>query len=723
MSLKEVIKNLKEKNETLTGRVESENILSDFMKPCFENSTKYDRGVGYFTSSVFELYGNNLIQFIRNGGKIRLACSHHLLERDIYEIEDAIIHQDNFIKDFNKLLNDIKYKDSAEILASLVSHKIMDIRIIVPKSRKGQPDFNRLFHPKLGIFSDGKNSISFEGSANESKNSLTSIVWDTIKYHLSWEEHLESVKNDQEFFDKIWNNEHDSLKSFKLTEETIASLKKYSSKNEKELVEKVIKLEEGSSKNLNKNSKNENERFKLRTHQEKVLENWLKNKKGIIKHATGSGKTYTALNAIEKILCADNNKKIPLIIVPQKLLAYQWQEEIEKFFKNDKPKILNINSKKKNWPKLLLNFSKPDSNSKIIISTDASVRSNKFLDNIYDDDGLDFFLIADEVHQMGSAENKKFLEKINPKYRLGLSATPERYMDSAGTDFLLDYFGGILEPEFSLNDALKARPPILSDYYYHFSEVYFTAYEEDEFARITYEIRKLYPKIKNFKESSTGWKKFKNLLIERANLSKTAENKTNKAFEILKEEYNPTKKQFWLVYCNDNNHINNLKNRINSEIEGANPFIYTSEKDYNHTTLEYFKNNGGIILAVKMLDQGIDIPQIDHALFISSSRNEREFIQRRGRVLRRHKEKIFSRIFDSIVLPSDYYIEDDSSEDENYQNIFLSHIKFELVRSFEFASAAKNSAEKEKIKSIAKKYNIDIDVINDNDFGNVELDN
>jgi len=73
------------------------------------------------------------------------------------------------------------------------------------------------------------------------------------------------------------------------------------------------------------------------------------------------------------------------------------------------------------------------------------------------------------------------------------------------------------------------------------------------------------------------------------------------------------------------------------------------------STLKYFAKNGGILLSIHMLDEGVDIPSIDHCLLIASSQSKREFIQRRGRVLRANplRPKGYAEIWDLIVVDED----------------------------------------------------------------------
>ena len=728
MSLKEVIKNLKDKSEDDTSIIESKEILNNFIIPSFKNSITYDRYAGYFSSSALEAYWEGLSSFIHRGGEIRLACSHHLLQSDIDSLSNSIdpLYQEKLlIEDFQSFAKKPKNITSSEILSSLIKFKKIKIRIVISKNEKGFPLMNSLFHPKRGFFLDNeKNTVAFFGSANESKSSLYGSTWDEVEYQTSWN-NADDVSKKHKRFEKIWSGNHPELISYKLTDQTIGILTKNAVETEDQLIQKIQKIEKEIEKKKiiseeQASEKDVKERNKLYDHQSDVLDNWEKNERnGIIKHATGSGKTYTALHAIEKIL--NEGKFIPLIIVPGNLLLKQWEDNLIDFF-GEKIKILIVNSNNPTWDKNLFRFSKTSQEMglRIILASDKSAILPRFMDNLHDPNGENLFLIADEVHDLAAYENKNFLEKINPKYRLGLSATPERYMDPEGTNFLLTYFTKILEPEFSLKDALNADPPVLSDYNYDFSEVFFTAEEEEEFILYTKKINKLYARIKQSKDNKDLKIQYKNLLMKRADLSKEANGKINKVYDILNENYDPKKKQFWVVYCNNNDHIDQITERLSNNSKFDTPLIYTSKKiNKNSSSLEFFIQNGGILLAVDMLDQGIDIPRIDHAIFIASSRNERQFIQRRGRVLRRHPKKVIANIFDTIVLPSENIVTENPNQNNNE---FLGHITMELIRGIEFATSAKNSGIEYILKNIATRYNIDIDqlIIDDDSAINVE---
>jgi superfamily II DNA or RNA helicase len=161
------------------------------------------------------------------------------------------------------------------------------------------------------------------------------------------------------------------------------------------------------------------------------------------------------------------------------------------------------------------------------------------------------------------------------------------------------------------------------------------------------------------------------LYAQRANILKNAELKTNVSAKLIRKEYR--KGTSWLVFCNDQNQLNNLKELLRD----LQPLDYHggSEGDMDET-IDLFENEGGILLSINMLNEGVDIPSIDHSLIIASSQNQRQFIQRRGRVLRANKKaaKGVAEIWDLIVVDGDGKAFVDS----------------ELERAMEFGSMALN---------------------------------
>ena len=168
------------------------------------------------------------------------------------------------------------------------------------------------------------------------------------------------------------------------------------------------------------------------------------------------------------------------------------------------------------------------------------------------------------------------------------------------------------------------------------------------------------------------------MLINRSRIAKKAHSKVDVVVKILTESYNDG--EHWLVYCEDGAQLHEISERLVSK--NINPFIYVSDMEGSPAgELEAFSTQSGVLLSIRCLDEGVDIPKISHAIIVASSQNPRQFIQRRGRVLRRSPGKLNAVIYDCIVAPSD------TSQGTKFDGLIFS----EATRSIEFARTARNA--------------------------------
>ena len=253
--------------------------------------------------------------------------------------------------------------------------------------------------------------------------------------------------------------------------------------------------------------------------------------------------------------------------------------------------------------------------------------------------------------------------------RLGLSATPHRYNDPIGTKRIFNYFDKIINPLFTLEDAIRTRR--LVPYKYHLYETTLTENEIQDWMKLSNQIKKEYARLSAQQRESDLPDNLKLLLIRRAKIRKKAHNKIGITAEIISKVYE--RGQRWLIYCDDQDQLNKVLTRLR-EI-GFDPLEYhSSMASGQKESLDWFVRLGGVLVAIKCLDEGIDIPSITHALILASSQNPREFIQRRGRVLRvnpNDPSKTIAFIHDLIVLPP-------PGDDDD----LLSIVKTELKRWF-----------------------------------------
>ena len=291
---------------------------------------------------------------------------------------------------------------------------------------------------------------------------------------------------------------------------------------------------------------------------------------------------------------------------------------------------------------------------------------------------------------------------MNSGPRLGLSATPKRFGDEEGTLNILGYFGPIIEPPFSLYDAISCGRLVEYEYYPH--TVRLTSKEADSWsemtARISFAIARL-KRDRDDKEELT--EKIKIMLINRSRIPKKAEAKIDEAISILDENYEDGQK--WLIYCEDTDQLQQILNRIQEMEINVNEYHTTMEGDQGET-LTWFKIFGGVLVSIGCLDEGVDIPTVSHALILASSQNPRQFIQRRGRVLRRSPGKYNAVIYDVLVVPPSIQEEPDQ----------IAILKSELARALEFAKTAQNQFAAVKIREIAIESGFDPEKLTDVGF-------
>ena len=690
MSINGTLAELGLKTDYRTGR---DDPVDDFYEPCLRASNRYSRAVGYFRSSIFIITGESVIDFVKNGGKIRLVCSPELTISDIQAIEQGQKSQqeislEKLNNEIDQMISESKENYSVNVLATLIRVGALDMKIAIRESGRG------IYHEKLGVFQDEEgNSVSFIGSANETFNAWhTSGNFEAIEVFCSWHggSEGERAKRHLQDFEDIWLDISKGIKTIGMPDA---------------LRDKLLTIAEDSIENIDlaklrkkkvvvttpapKPKKINN----LLPHQINAIRLWKEGGyHGIFEHATGSGKTVTALGAINEHISAGHPA---LVLVPSQLLLKQWIGEATEEIEGCTWLAAgagNNSWKKNNRLKNFLSGVTPDE-KRIVIATMQTASTDEFLAQIPSNTNL--MIVGDEVHQIGSNTNSKALS-INANKRLGLSATPIRYGDPEGTQKIFDYFGNVLPPVITLYDAIQSGRLVDYEYFPHIINL--TAEEAEEWKKLSSDIRR---EIAIHSSEEGGIRlsnRAKMMLIQRSRIAKKSAVKIGLAANVIKENY--TEGERWLVYCEDQEQLKDVTEAIKKI--GIEPLVYYSDmKGDSEQTLKLFQMQGGVLVSIRCLDEGIDIPSISHALILASSQNPRQFIQRRGRVLRKHSSKVFAAIHDAIVVPV-------SLDDEPEQ---FSLLKSELVRAHEFSSHALNRSSGETLTIIGGKLGINLDEI------------
>ena len=493
---------LKELSLQYEYRSDGANLVKDFYTPCLRNATQYYRAVAYFTSNGLALNVQGLSTFIRHGGQMRLVTGPKLMSDDIEAIQrgyEAKVQNldSSFDCDFEK----VSY-DRSMLLTWLIAHDHLDIKIACPSdSNAAYP--HAIYHEKTGVFlDDNNNAIAFSGSSNETVGGLLNN-FESIDVHWSWDDTQERVQQKVDNFQRLWDNNTDKLEIIDFLNAAAENLLIHQTVYETEQTEKTDKPEiiEQAIPYLPKD-------IVLREYQSEAIDAWFKNGcRGLWEMATGTGKTITALSALAK-LREEKEHLFVVIACPYQHLVDQWYEEAVRFgfepiraYKSSKTWVSQVSNALglHNWRV---------SKAVCIITTHTTFIGNnmqKFLSNMKNST----VLVADEVHHLGAKRSReKLVEVFN--YRLGLSATPNRWFDDVGTEMLKAYFGETIY-EYPLDKAI--REGYLCPYYYYPHLVELTDEEFEEYELLTDRISKLYHRA-DYDELSDALER---LLIKRAN--------------------------------------------------------------------------------------------------------------------------------------------------------------------------------------------------------------
>jgi len=673
-----------------------DDLVNDFYNPVLQKAKQYDRIAGFFSSSSLAIAAKGIAGLIKNDGKMRIIASPRLSKNDIETIEDVNKDPKKYlekilINDFANIENDIS-KHHIFALGWLLANNLLEIKIAVIIKDGSicldpvEIEEAALFHQKVGILRDTEeNTISFSGSINE-----TSAAWlknvEEFKVFKSWiSGQKEYCQNDQIKFQDFWENKRKNVRTFDLPEAVKNKLLEKIPPNKEEVL-RLLEINNMKSKN----------KLNLFFYQKNALQKWNDNNRRLIcEMATGTGKTRVALACIADLL-AEKKKLAVFVACPQNTLSLQWKKEIEKMNITFENSII-ADSTNKNWKidleKILLDISLNKSKNVIVYTTHQTNSSEKFMSILTNfKNKTEFFLIGDEAHGLGADKSKRGLKNYYD-FRLALSATPKRWFDDEGTKNLYEFFGNVIF-EFTIKDALNTINPLTNkpflvqyDYFPYFISL--TEDELDEYNKLTKKIGKF----SSYKNSSESYKKtYENFIFMRANIVKNAENKYAKFIEIIDEMENiedllifvsPKQLPRIIMILSDRD----IKCSKITEKEGTVPkmkFEGLTERQY---IINQFKNKQlKSLVAIKCLDEGIDIPTAKKAILLSNSSNPREYVQRIGRVLRQSKTKSRATIIDFIVKPVE-------TENKTTNLIEKQIFEKEKIRIIEIATNAINNAE------------------------------
>lgn len=718
----------------------TENEPLQFYLEGLANSSEFYLLLGYFSSAAINLLSIGFATFISKGGKLKMVINHLLSEKDKEVVEKGQNQEyPHKVFDITDVASLAKVLDEYnthffECIAYLISQKRVEIKIIKPKDRKG------IAHYKSGVFSDGENYVGYKASCNFTLYGLTENL-EELEAFLSWENgrsHKLIQKNIQTI-DNYFKEKDDSVEYLSSYEIEVAMRDHFGQKNIDELLvqEEYLLKKKMSLINNRKIKKTVTNLYRQidellrspkfpfkegpREYQVQAYNNWVANGyKGIFAMATGTGKTITALNCVLEEF-RRHPKKIYhfLILVPTITLVDQWEKETHSFNFREVYKI----SSREDWQNrvtTLISTAKRIPVSFALISTYASFIKEKF-QNLIKDLPNDTIFIADEAHNLASPNVANKVKNFLLEKRIGLSATPKRIYDPEGTMEMEVFFLDKEPYTFSFPMERAIRENVLCQYYYFPHIINLTDSEMSDYVKISSQLSKLYQFGKDNPEKENL---IEILLLKRKRIIHKATNKLPATIKILNQQFSEKRNlKYTFIYVpegetfeilEDGNEpiIENVRliNQYTREIAKIDEKIlvnqFISGMKERDEILKQFQEGGiDVIASMKCLDEGVDIPRAETAVFCSSTGNPRQFIQRRGRILRKHPAKNHAVIHDLVVIPN-YEKEVEGTETYNLERAL---VRKELERVMYFASLSKNPFITEDVfRDVCTYYNLNI---------------
>lgn len=718
--------------DSYTYSSDSEHIPLEFYNAVFPVSKTVDLFLGYFNTGAFRVLSESFAEFIYNGGSMRMITNHYYTKLDF---ENLIAEPEiNDYGEVSRLIKDLR--KLKEALDEYGQHFFDCLKYLIKENRlQIQPvSFGKqnLSHSKQMLFYDGQDYILTQGSMNFT---LAGIVKNSESFQVEvpWNSKVSQVRIEEQrqHFDKVFNQKHSDYTYLKRDDIQDAIDEIGDDKSMRDLLETSKDLgSENYTKRLKEIKQAKKEKFEViidkidnepkfpfpsgpRDYQKQAYKNWVENDyKGVFAMATGTGKTITSLNCVLNLFKIENKYQC-LILVPSISLLNQWEQEVLNFnFKN----ILKVGGGNK-WEIELANFASNlswgISKDLIIISTYGSFvtdRFQKYFKKIQDK----FTLIADEAHNMGASQIEKKLGTIIVEKKIGLSATPKRVYDPQGTDAINDFFED--KPpfiySFTMERALKEER--LTEYKYYPKIVELQKEELESYIEISQRLLRFFDFDRGeFKKDPMVEK----LLLMRKNIIHKAHKKIECFHEIVNELDKKKKLKYVFTYVPEGfvyddfgdgeRLLNDFMRKAMEDRPSLKINSYTAEdEDLNEILKGFSEGKIEMLFAMKMLDEGVDVPRAEVGIFASSTGNPRQFIQRRGRLLRKHKDKANAVIYDMVVVPQLNDTNTDTYRMERNQ------VKAELQRVAHFSSLSMNFYDtKNELCSIFDKYELNIDEI------------
>jgi len=708
------------------------NVLGEFYIPALSNATRYDRAVGYFSSKAILHIIRGIDGLIKNDGEMRLVIGSPLTEEEFNSINTDVSVKDKVYKQISESWNDLIKKDLDEL-----NKYRLDVFSWLVKSGKLKIKFalrppKALYHKKIGIIKGADFTLVFEGSLNETESALTAHS-DNFSVYRSWRK--ESFEDHGKYyiqeFEDVWNGKDEGTITLDLPSSEYSDIKNYwpsdiapNSELEKEAAKKIAEMFKNKGAQYQEfehdfikpriPEKIDGHIYQIRDHQINALQKWQKNNyNGIMALATGAGKTITAIHGAVKT--SEGNRIVLIIAVPYKILADQWCDVLELF----NIKAIRCYDSSKKWRSELTNEvgnfrAKLSNDFFAIVVVNATLVTDGFLSLIQQIPKQNRFFIGDECHHHGG---KTAISKLpDAQYKIGLSATPWSSSEVEQKERLEKYYGPIVA-SYTMKEALDDG--VLTGYKYLLYPVRMNFEEGELYEKLTKSIVGLLNK-KN--RTPVDEQILTNTVFKRSRLLDSLEDKFTTLDDILKSK---SVSKYTLFYCGSGaSDISEYKLDEEYEDKGEDKdsektksidkvvkILYKRNWNVSKFTanespkarvgiLNNFKSGSiDAMVAIKVLDEGFDVPMCKEAFITASSRNERQFVQRRGRILRKSPGKDEAIIHDFLIIP------------DSHDQIYKTLIENELMRVREFYSVANNKNDiYKKVNKIINDYGLDFNL-------------
>jgi DNA phosphorothioation system restriction enzyme len=676
-------------------RSNEDDLLADFYAPCLAEAASYRRAAGYFSSAVLDLATGALEKFVARGGHMNLVVSRELRRDDYLHAQAGYAERVRLV---NETLTgrlrthalDAVLRPQLGLLGWLIARGRLNIRIAV----LGEGREEGIYHEKFGIFEDARGDrVAFHGSANESRGGFRANFESLIVFR-SWRvEDREDLDAFEHEFAALWSDQTPNLDTYDFPDaardqlirlaQTSAISKTHVSLDKPEIA--VTPANASDRVPLPAMPAT----LELRDYQRQALSAWLGARgRGILEMATGTGKTVTALVAYERLCRALSQQGIGLmaiVVCPYQHLVDQWAETVRRF--GVEP-ILCYQSRAA-WASQLGDAIRAVRQgvigTSIAIATNATFQGEYFR-SLIADCPTSSLLIADEAHNLGAPGLREALPE-RFAYRLALSATPERAYDHEGTTALSEYFGDVVY-RFGLAEAIGTGA--LTPYHYAVSIVELEGAELDAYLALTRRIARAVGADDLEGPSAQA------LLIARARIIANARQKISALADAI-SPYLDTSHN--LIYCGDGSSQDDTGDTGARQIEAVVRLLgrdlgmrvqpYTAETPTDtrrELRARFVTGDLQALVAIRCLDEGVDIPETERAFILASSTNPRQYVQRRGRVLRPSPQtgKRSAYINDFLAVPPQDSLDSRLWETERRL------VRRELERVLAFAELASN---------------------------------